>query len=195
MATTIYRKPRTTKYYLQWKGSWAKKPFSTKTVEEVGCGLVAYTNMALEIPKYEDITPNKFRKYMNQFTEPDHGVLGIHLPEAFEHLGLTKVKDFKGDIVGGKMRPFYDEMEKGNRIGMILFQNPLRDEGKIQTAPDGTIWCTRGHYVTVKGLKKVGKLYYLYVVDPDDEEHIGWFSYIKSMKHCVKWLWTGKINS
>ena len=171
--------------------------------------------MALEIPKYEDITPNKFRKYMNQFTEPDHGVLGIHLPEAFEHLGLTKVKDFKGDIVGGKMRPFYDEMEKGDRVGIILFQNPLRDiknkkdipEGVkyttiktedgtkrfVQQAPDGEYWCTTGHYIAIVGLKKVGKVYHLYVKDSGDEEHEGWFTYIRSMKGCVKWLWTGKI--
>ena len=216
MATTIYRKPRTLKYYMQWRGSWADKPFSNKTVAEVGCGLLAVTHCAKETEQYKGITPNKFRKYMNQFTTPDHGVWGTHIPEALEHIGLTDVKEFKGDIVGGKMRPFYDEMEKGDRVGIILFQNPLRniknkedipegvkyttiknDDGTktfVQQAPDGEIWCETGHFVAVCGMKKINKTYYLYIKDSGDEEHEGFFSYIKSMKGCVKWLWTGKVK-
>ncbi len=190
----IYRKPRTLKYYMQWRGSWADKPFSNKTVAEVGCGLLAVTHCAKETEQYKGITPNIFRKYMNQFTTPDHGVWGTHIPEALEHIGLTDVKEFKGDIVGGKMRPFYDEMEKGDRVGIILFQNPLRDEGKVKEAPDGTVWTESGHYVAIVGLKKVGKVYHLYIKDSGDEEHEGWFTYIRSMKGCIKWLWTGKIK-
>ena len=91
------------------------------------------------------------------------------------------------------MRPFYDEMEKGDRIGIILFQNDLRDTGGVREAPDGTVWTEGGHYVTVVGLKKVGKLYYLYVKDPADEEHIGWFAYKKSMEGCIRMMFTGKV--
>ncbi len=185
----IYRQPKRNRCFHQGRGSWADKPFSNKTVREVGCGLVAFTNMAIETEQYKNATPNTFRKYMNQFTTPNHGVWGVHLTEAFQHIGLTDIKDFKGDILGGRMTPFFKELKKGDRVGIILFQNPLRDEGKIQTAPDGTEWAKTGHYVAVVGAKKVGKRFMLYIKDNDRS---GWYGY-KSMKGLVRWMWVGKI--
>ena len=188
----IYRQPKRKRCFHQGRGSWAEKPFSNKTVREVGCGLVALTNIAIETDKYAKATPNTFRKYMNQFTTPNHGVWGVHMPEAFEHIGLTEIKDFKGDILGGRMTPFFREMKKGDRVGIILFQNPLRDEGKVQTAPDGTIWAETGHYVAVVGAKKVGKRYFLYCKDSSSRNNDGWFGY-RSMAGCIRYMWSGRI--
>lgn len=187
----IFRKPKTKKYYMQWRGSWAKKKYSGGTVGDYGCGLVTITHLALEQGK--DRTPNDYLKFMRQFTEGGHGTMWYGITAGMKHIGLEYVKEYEGDIVGGTMNDFYKEMKKGDRVGVILFQNPLRDQGKVKKAPDGTVWTESGHFVAVVGIKKVNKTYYLYVKDSDDEEHIGYFSYIRSMKGCVRMMWTGKL--
>ena len=186
----IYRKPLNKKYYMQWRGSWADKPYSGGTVSDYGCGLVAITHLALEQGKSR--TPNSYYKYMLQFTEDGKGTMWYGITEAMKYIGLKEVKEYEGDIVGNTMTEFYKEMKKGDRVGVILFQNPLRPNG-TKKAPDGTVWTNSGHFVAVLGIKKVKKTYYLYVKDSDDEEKIGWFSYIHSMKGCIRYLYTGKI--
>lgn len=189
----IYRKPKSPTIYKQRSKPWGTRAYKVKpdTVKTSGCGLVTVTHLALEMGK--DVTPSDYLKFMRQYVlDGRHGTNWTGITAWMNEYGLKEVKEYEGDIVGGKMQPFYNELKKGDRVGVILFQNPLRDEGKVKEAPDGTIWCESGHYVAVCGAKKVGKRYFLYCKDSSSRNNDGWFGY-RSMAGCIRYMWSGKV--
>lgn len=215
MAETIYRKPDRKKVFLQGEEPWGSKPYAPgSTVYKGGCGLCAVAHMAIDRDYYADYDPLDLIDFMKQYTRKGKGTMWYGITEGMKHIGLEDIKTFDGDMVGGTMKGFYEELKKGDRIGCILFQNPLRDvtnekdipkgvkykvvknaDGTkkfVQQAADGTIWTYGGHYVSIHGIKKVNGYYWLYCKDSGGS-HTGWFNYSRSMKGLIRMLWVGQV--
>ena len=75
------------------------------------------------------------------------------------------------------MKSFWDEVSKGNRVGVILFGS--------NTAPDGTVWTKSGHYVMFALYKYENGQHWLYTKDSSYRHLDGWHSYERSMKGCT----------
>ena len=194
MTEKIYRLPERKTIYKQGEGPWKEKPYpdDDHPVKRSGCGLLSVTHLALERDKYADVTPLYFYDFMDSYARAGKGTLRTGILKGMEEIGLQYIKHFEGDLLGGNMKDFYREMKKGDRISIILFQNPKRKTGGETKAKDGTVWTRSGHYVAICGMKKVNRLYYLFCKDSSGK-HNGWYSYIKSMKGQVCCMWTGKI--
>lgn len=193
MSEIIYRKPKRSRVFLQGADPWGRKTYSPgSTVRTGGCGLCSVTHMAIERSYYADYDPLDLIEFMKQYTEKGHGTLRSGITAGMKHIGLKDVRSYPGDLVGGDMKAFYEQMKKGDRVGCILFHNPTRNEGKVTAASDGTVWTKKGHYVAVLGLKKVDGYYWLYCKDSAGA-HTGWYQYKKSMKGHIRMMWTGRV--
>ena len=95
----------------------------------------------------------------------------------FEHYGFKVVHIGSQD----PMSSVWKELDKGNRIGIILFSGGA--------GPDGTVWTVSGHYMAFTGYKKSGSVHKLYMKDSGARNHDGWYSYEKSMKGKVYQVW------
>ena len=131
-----------------WKQTdsrWAKKPYPTKgsTFGATGCGCVACTHIAMEQDRYKNWTPENLRPYMVKkgYAEPGHGTKWSGITETLKYLGHKTVVRVWDD----PMSVAFKELNKGNRIGIILFGS-----GK---APNGTVWTGSGHYVAFTNYK------------------------------------------
>ena len=80
------------------------------------------------------------------------------------------------------MTAFWNEVSKGNRVGVVLFRSG--------TAPDSTVWTSSGHYVAFVNFKVTNGKHYLYTKDSGGRLHDGWYCYETSMKGCIQFLWT-----
>ena len=175
-----YKKPRTKKVFHQWSGDWAQKPYPTKpsTVASSGCGLCSVTHLAIERSVKANYTPDTLYSYMKQYAVAGHGTEWVGIDNGMKHIGLTEVKRV-GDIP-----TLYEEMAKGNRVAILLFNG--------NKSPNNTQWTGGGHYIAAVGYK-VGKYHYFYTKDSGNRGHDGWYSYEKSMAGCLKMIWVGRI--
>ena len=169
------------KIFKQHQGSWAKKPYPTKgcTVSGAGCGLVACTHIAIEQKRYKDWTPNDLRPYMvkNGFAVAGQGTKWEGITETLKHLGHKNVVRIYND----PMSVAWKELNKGNRIGIILFDS--------STAPNGIKWTSCGHYVAFTKYKVKDGKHLFYCKDSGPRDHDGWYSYENSMRNCVSKMW------
>lgn len=167
------------KIFRQYSGSWANKPYPTKgcTVAGAGCGLVACTHIAIEQDRYKDWTPNDLRPYMLKFAVAGQGTKWEGITQTLKHLGHTNVVRVYND----PMSVAFKELNKGNRIGIILFKS-----GK---APNGVRWTSCGHYVAFTDYKYSDGKHLFYTKDSGGRKHDGWYSYERSMKNCVFKMW------
>jgi hypothetical protein len=111
-----------------------------------------------------------------------------------DHIGMENVQMFSGDMEGGEMKPFYEELKRGDTIGVILLQNPTRDEKKVTgVGTDKVVWTESGHYVFVAGFKKVGSKFYMYIKNSGSTPKSGWYNYTKHMKGGIRRLWTARV--
>lgn len=94
---------------------------------------------------------------------------------------------------GEPMSKAWAELDKGNRIGIILFNN--------NKAPNGIRWTSGGHYVAFTDYKKSKKgLHLFYTKDSGPRDHDsakhGYYSYENSMKHCISQMFiVERINA
>lgn len=177
------RNPNNYSIYRQYDSRWGYLPYPElpTTVARAGCGCCAVTHCAIELDRYMDYTPKTIQPFMKRYAVKGHGTQWDGIIEGLKHYGMKNVKSFDD------LSLFFKELDKGNRVGVILFGT--------NKAPDGRIFTTVGHYIAFVGYKKSdnGKKHYLYLKDSGGRMNDGWLCYETSMKGCIKKLWTAEI--
>ena len=177
-----------TKIFRQYDGPWAKKPYPTKgcTVSGAGCGLVACTHIAIEQEAKKNWTPETLRPHMLKYAVAGQGTTWNGITKTLEYLG-HKVKYIDEST---PMKDAFAELNKGNRIGIILFYGGYSKRyKKWYRTPDGTVWTGNGHYMMFGDYKYKDGNHWFNMKDSGGRKHDGWYSYEKSMKGCVGQMW------
>lgn len=174
--------------YKQYDSRWGNKPYPTygSSFSGNGCGCCACTHLVIEQDRYKKYTPENLRPWMiNQgFAYPNQGTSWSGIKLTLEHYGYKVVHVGIND----PMSKAWTELNKKNRIGIILF---LGGSG-----PNGTVWTLGGHYVAFTDYKVEGGKHYMYMKDSGGRDHDGWYSYENSMKGLVYQMWiVEKINT
>lgn len=176
------------KIFRQYEGSWANKPYPTRgcRVSGAGCGLVACTHMAIEQERYKDWTPNTLRPYMLKYAVAGQGTTWDGITKTLQHLGYKP----KYITEATPMKDAFAELNKGNRIGIILFYGGYsKRRRKWYRTPDGTVWTSSGHYIMFGSYKYENGKHWFYLKDSGGRKHDGWYAYETSMKGCVGQMW------
>lgn len=144
-----------------------------------GCGCVACTHVAMEQDRYKNWTPENLRSWMisKGFAIAGQGTKWEGITETLKHIGHSKVVRIYSD----PMSVAFKELNKGNRIGVILFNS--------RKAPNGVRWTSCGHYVAFTDYKIKDGKHLFYCKDSGGRDHDGWYSYERSMKGCIAKLW------
>ena len=183
-----------TTLYKQHDSRWRNLPYPTKksTFGGHGCGCVACTHIAIEQAAKWNWTPKTLRPYMvsKGYASAGHGTTWQGIYNTLAYLGHKNIV-----WVGRKdtMSKAWAELDKGNRIGVILFNS--------NKAPNGTRWTSGGHYVAFTNYKKDANgnhLFYTKDSGPRDHDSIkhGYYSYEKSMRGCINQMWiVERINA
>jgi len=167
--------------YRQYDSRWGSLYYPTKNsnVSNSGCGLCSVLHCIIERDKYKSYTPKSIRKYMVQFAIAGQGTTWSGIRDALKHYGMENCKWFGASA---SMDTVFKELNKGGRIGVILFS-----AGK---APNGVVWTTGGHYVAFTDYKVKNGKHYFYMKDSGGRKHDGWYIYENSMKGRVAQVWT-----
>lgn len=166
-----------------WKQTdsrWAKKAYpSGSTVGGCGCGLLACVHVAMEQERYKNWTPDNLRSWMvgKGFALRGQGTKWEGITETLKYIGHSKVVRIYND----PMSEAWKELNKGNRIGILLFNSHY--------APNKIRWTSSGHYVAFTDYKVEGGKHYFYTKDSGGRNHSGWYSYENSMKGCIAKVW------
>lgn len=179
------------KIFRQYEGPWAKKPYPGKgyKVSGAGCGLVALTHAAIEQEAKQNWTPENLRKYMIKkgYVTYGNGTTWAGMYNTMKYLGYS---DTKWITEAMPMKDAFTELNKGNRIGIILFYGGYsKRKKKWYRTPDGTVWTGSGHYIFFGDYKVVDGKHWFNLKDSGGRKHDGWYCYEKSMKGCVGQLW------
>lgn len=169
-----------TKVYRQYDSRWGglAYPTSNSVVSSDGCGLCAVTHCAIELNKYKDSTPKTFYSFMKNYAVAGNGTLWDGIDAGLNNF-IGNSKRFND------MTSFWKEVNKGNRVGVILFRSGY--------GPDNTLWTTGGHYVAFTSYKYENNKHWLYTKDSGFRQHDGWYAYESSMRGCIQTLWTAEI--
>ncbi len=169
-----------TKVYRQYDSRWGNLfyPTSNSTVSSDGCGLCSVTHCAIELDKYKSSTPKDFISFMRQYAVAGNGTRWDGIDA-----GLNK---FIGNSKRfNDMASFWNEVDKGNRVGVILFRSGY--------GPDNTLWTSSGHYIAFTNYKYENNKHWLYTKDSGPRCHDGWYAYENSMRGCIQLLWTAEL--
>ena len=168
--------------YKQLDSRWSGLPYPTRNSSfgANGCGCCSCVHIAIEQPWKSDWTPATLRPWMVKkgFAEANHGTTWSGINETLKHLGHKNV------VWVGRNDPMskaWAELNKGNRIGVLLVDN--------SKTPDGTYWTASGHYVAFTAYKYENKQHKFYIKDSGGRNHDGWFTYEKSIKGALPQLW------
>lgn len=179
---TTYRTPDNKKIYRQADKRWAMLPYPTKnyTFKNNGCGCCAVLHCIIEREKYKNYTPATIQPYMKQYATKGHGTEWRGITAGLKHYGLKDVKalDYMADL--------WKELKKGNRVGVLLFNN---NSAKVSTGR----WTSGGHYVAFVGYKESNSKHYLYMKDSGGRKHDGWYCYETNMRGCINKIWVGRL--
>lgn len=160
---------------------WANLPYPKDpcTVKTDGCGLCAVTMCAMELNKYWNYTPKDTISFMRKYAVFDNGTSWEGIDKGLDNYIGNHTRHYN-------MKSFWDEVSKGNRVGVILFGSNI--------APDGTQWTKGGHYVCFVNYKYENSQHWLYMKDSSYRKLSGWKSYEKSMRGCIPdVLWTAEL--
>ena len=167
--------------YSQTDSRWGSKPYPKgNTFGGCGCGCCAVWHVAMEQAKYANKTPETLRPWMvdKGYAVRNNGTLWVGISAALLHIGHKSVKWIKRN---DPMTKAWAELDKGNRIGVILMGS-----GR---AANGTVWTTGGHYVAFVGYKVKNGKHYFYIKDSGWRKHNGWYCYETSMRGVTRQLW------
>lgn len=179
--------------FKQHDSRWRSLPYPTKksSFGGHGCGCVACTHIAIEQESKWNWTPKVLRPYMVKkgYAVVGHGTTWQGITNTLKYLGHKRVVWVKRNE---PMSKAWAELDKGNRIGIILFNS--------KKAPNGTRWTSGGHYVAFTDYKKSNGKHLFYTKDSGPRDHDskkhGYYSYEKSMKGCVNQMWiVERINA
>lgn len=182
-----------TQIFKQYQGPWASKPFpgGGTTVKGAGCGLCSVTHILIENDRYKDYTPESIRSYMIKWAVRNEGLIHEGIPDTLKHYGMENVKEFGRSA---SMNDIFTELNKGLRIGVILFYKcDSRGRTITSVGPDGTIWTGGGHFIGFTDYKVENGKHWFYMKDSGSRNHDGWYSYENSMRGCVWKVWTCTI--
>ena len=175
------RKTMNKKIWKQADSRWSGKPYPVKssTFGGNGCGCCACVHVAMEQDRYKGWTPESLRTWMisKGFAIKGQGTTWNGITETLKHIGHSTVVRVWSD----PMSSAWKELNKGNRIGILLFNS--------NKAPNGTRWTAGGHYVAFTDYKVQNGLHYFYCKDSGGRNHDGWYTYEKSMKGCIAKVW------
>ena len=167
-----------------WKQAdsrWGRKPYPTRdcTMSGAGCGCVSCTHIAMEQDRYAGWTPENLRPWMvsQGFAIRNQGTTYSGMTRTLQHIGHTNV------VVVGTADPMskvWNECNKGNRIGIILFRGG---------SYNGVRWTNSGHYVAFTDYKVSNGKHYFFCKDSGGRGHDGWYSFENSMRGLVYMVW------
>lgn len=162
----------------QYDSRWSADPYPKARVSTVGgcgCGLLACVHVAMEQESKKDWTPDNLRKWMvsKGFAVTGQGTKWEGITETLKHIGHTKVVRIYND----PMSEAWKELDKGNRIGVILFNN-----GR------GHRFTSSGHYMAFTGYMVKNGEHYFYLKDSGGRGNSGWKSY-SYCKGCISKMW------
>lgn len=167
-----------------WKQSdsrWGWRPYPTRdcTLSGAGCGCVACTHIAMEQDRFADWTPENLRPYMvnHGFAIRNQGTSYSGITKTLQYLGYTNVVEVG---VADPMSKIWNECNKGNRIGILLFRSG---------SYNGIRWTSNGHYVALTDYKMSDGKHYFFCKDSGGRNHDGWYSYENSMRGLVYMAW------
>lgn len=181
--------------FKQYSGPWANLPFpgGGTRVKGAGCGLCSVTHVIIEDDRYKNYTPTDVQPYMVKWAVRDAGLIHEGIPDSLRHYGMTNVKEFGRNA---SMNDIFTELNKGNRLGVILFYKcDSRGRTVASVGPDGTCWTGGGHFIGFADYKVENGKHWFYMKDSGSRNHDGWYSYEKSMKGCVWKVWTCTVPS
>lgn len=168
--------------FKQLDSKWSSLPYPTKASSfgGNGCGCCACTHVAIEQPWKSDWTPATLRPWMVKkgFAVANQGTTWSGITETLKHLGHKNV------VWVGRSDPMskaWAELNKGNRIGVLLVDN--------SKTPDGTYWTASGHYVMFYKYKLENGKHYFWIKDSGGRNHDGKFCYERSIKGALPQLW------
>lgn len=169
--------------YSQTDERWRKLkyPSGGYNVGNSGCGLCAVTHVLIEQEKYKNATPKKFWSYMRQYAKCGNGTRWAGITNGLKHFGHSSVIEFECKSNKSKV---YKEFAKGDRMAVALISS---GEG-----PDGTVWTTSGHYISLLDMKVVGNKHYFYVKDSGHRHRRGWYCCENSMGSRFHRVWIVK---
>lgn len=168
--------------YKQYDSRWGSKPYPVKSssFSGNGCGCVACTHIVIEQDQYKSYTPENLRTWMisQGFAVTGQGTKWSGIPKTLQHYGYSNVVHIG---ISDPMTKAWTELNKGNRIGVILFKG-----GK---GPNGTVWTAGGHYIAFTDYYINNGKHYFYMKDSGGRNHDGWYTYENSMKGTVYQMW------
>lgn len=168
--------------FKQLDTKWSKLAYPTKASSfgGNGCGCCACTHIAIEQPSKRKWTPKTLRPWMVEhgYAVSGQGTTWSGITATLKYLGHKNVVWIKRD---DPMSKAWAELNKGNRIGVLLVDN-----GKT---PNGTVWTSSGHYVAFTDYKVVNGQHKFYIKDSGFRDHDGWYTYEKSLKGALPQLW------
>ena len=132
----------------------------------------------MELSKYWNYTPKDTIGFMRQYATNGDGTEGAGIDAGLDKY-IGNHKRFYD------MQSFWNEVSKGNRIGIILFNKNI--------PPDGKEWTLSGHYVMFGQYKYENGQHWLFTKDSSWRAKNGFYSYEKNMKGCISVLWTAEI--
>lgn len=171
MRSTIFR---------QYDTRWGSLPYPTKSYSFANnaCGCCACTHLIVEKDEYANFTPKNVRKYMvNQgFATKGHGTTWDGITKTLEHYGF----DVRKPNISASMSGAWEELNKGNRAGVLLFTAGSRG---------GVTWTTGGHYVAFLDYKVKNGKHYFYTKDSGGRCNDGWHCYEDTMRGLLPQIW------
>lgn len=167
--------------YKQLDSRWSSLPYPTRASSfgGNGCGCCACVHIAIEQDAKKTWTPATLRPWMcNQgYAVPNQGTTWNGITQTLKHIGHKDVTL----IWSAPMSEAWKELNKGNRIGVLLVDN--------SRTPDGTYWTASGHYVAFTDYKMKNGQHWFYIKDSGGRNHDGWFCYEKSIKGALPKMW------
>lgn len=179
------------KIWKQYDARWASKPYPRgSTFGGCGCGCAACTHIAMEQESKQDWTFENLRQWMidQGFALRGQGTTWEGIRQTLHHIGHEKVVWITESM---PMKDAFAELDKGNRIGIILFYGGYSKRKRIwYRSPDGTVWTASGHFIAFTDYKvdKDGR-HWFFLKDSGGRDHDGWYCFEKSMKGTVGQLW------
>lgn len=169
------------KVFSQLDSRWASKGYPRRgsSVGGNACGLFAVLHVAIEQKSKANWMPTALLSYMinKGYAVYGQGTTWNGITETLKYIGHKSVVRVWND----PMSSAFKELNKGNRIGVLLFNNNY--------APNGMLWTASGHYVAFTDYKVEGGKHYFYCKDSGGRRNTGWYSYENSMRNCLPKIW------